>query len=517
MTVLAYRREAGRRRVRLILLGGMVLSLLLSGAWWMSRAGAPAGGGTFSYHALQRGPIRLVVRKDGELQAIRNLDVLCQVAGQSTIRSLVAEGSIVKKDDVVCELDSSELQRKLASATLDVRRAESDYTAAQEQRRIQESKNVADLEAAEVELKLARIDLRAYSEGELPQRLNAARREVEMAETKLRKAEQDMLQTRDLHARGFVTASEVQTGMNDLIVARNDFEKKSADLRVLSEYTSEKELADKRNKVAQAEKKLARTQSENAANLSQKAADEQAKEQLLKIRRDEEQFLQKQIALCTIRAPGDGLVIYGSSVRDYWYNDTPMQPGAKVMETQLLVRIPDTSAMKAKALIPEAHALKLKVDEANPFRAAVSIVGQKDPIPGRVTSVAMLSDSSQRWWNPGLKEYAVEVTLDTTPANIKPGTSTQVEILLQEKPDVAAAPLACLYASGPQQYVFVREAAGPRPQPVTLGLINDSHAEIVDGVNAGAELVVLEVGQGQRLLEQAGLATPSGAPSSSVQ
>ena len=40
----------------------------------------------------------------------------------------------------------------------------------------------------------------------------------------------------------------------------------------------------------------------------------------------------------------------------------------------------------------------------------------------------MLSDSSQRRWNPDLKEYPVDLTLSETPKGLKPGMGIQAEI-----------------------------------------------------------------------------------------
>ena len=79
----------------------------------------------------------------------------------------------------------------------------------------------------------------------------------------------------------------------------------------------------------------------------------QTKEQLLMVHRGTLEHLQKQLAACTVTAPTDGIVVYGSSVQSMFYRETPIQPGPKVMEQQLVVRLPDTGAMKAVAKIPE--------------------------------------------------------------------------------------------------------------------------------------------------------------------
>jgi hypothetical protein len=55
--------------------------------------------------------------------------------------------------------------------------------------------------------------------------------------------------------------------------------------------------------------------------------------------------------------------------------------------------------------------------------------------------------------------------------------------------------------------VFVKRPSGlPKPVKVKVGKTNETHAEIAGGVEEGAEVVVLQVGQGRQLLEAAGIA-----------
>lgn len=494
---------------------GIVAVLLSAAVWWVGRRmnmiADPLAVRAGTFMPVTRGSIDVVIRKDGELQSVKFIDLLSGVEGMNTIRSIVPEGTFVKKDDVVAEIDSSEIKRKVQSSLLDVKKAENDFTAAQEQRRIQESKNTADFEAANVELRLAKIDLKSYTEGEYPQKLAEAQRNLEMAKITLRKQEQNLAQTRSLLDKGYMTSTDMEKSQLELVTAQNDFEKKSADLRVLSQYTHEKDQADKENKVAQAEKKVARTNAENAANLSQKVADEQTKEQALLIQKSTLDHWQQELDACTLKAPSDGMVVYGSSVNTMFFRESPIQAGAKIMEQQLLARLPDTSAMKVVARIAESNAAKLRIDKTNGMRATVKIQSTGEVVPATVTSVSVLPDNTMRWLNPDLKEYPVDVTLDRTPAGLKPGASATVEILVQHLEEVLTVPLAAIYSLGSDQYAFVRDGQRVRPTKVTLGATNETVAEVTSGLDVGKEVLVLQLGEGQKLLEAAGIKAPAAA------
>ena len=117
------------------------------------------------------------------------------------------------------------------------------------------------------------IDLREYTDGKYPQLLNEARKAVAMAEISLKNKQEELAQSRNLYAKGFSTAADVKKSELDVLTAQNDVEKKHNELKVLQEYTYEKEVTDKKNKLVQAERKLQQTKTENAANLAQKVAD----------------------------------------------------------------------------------------------------------------------------------------------------------------------------------------------------------------------------------------------------
>ena len=485
-------------------------------AWTFIASGSGSGTAPGQFYFVVPMDLDITISKDGDLQAVNNVDINSPVEGQNTIVDIAKEGDFVHKGDVICKLDSSEIERKIENATLDLQKAQSDLTSAREQKEIQESTNAANLEAANVDLILARLDLQQYVEGQYPSDLQEARTNLEMCKIMVKNKEDDLAQTRSLFSKGFVTAADVKTAELELLKAKNDLDIKTTALTVLEKYTHEKDLTDKKNKVAQAEKKLARTQRENASNLAQKLAGLQQCEQSLALRKQQYQHLEDQLAACTIKAPQDGMVVYSSSASGRWGGrDTPIQPGAQVRWQELLIRLPDTSSMKAVCRINEQQVSKLRVDRVNPIRATVNIVGQAQPVGAWLSNISIMADSSQRWWSPDSKDYPVDVTLDNTPTGLKPGVSVTVKIFVDRLRQALAVPLGSVYAAGTDNYVFVREGHETRPVKVDVGQVNETHAQISKGLTRGEQVLVLEAGQGRELLEKAGIKVA--APTATTQ
>ena len=445
------------------------------------------------------------VRKDGELQAVNNTDVLCQVEGRSTIVYLVKEGEAVKKGDLLVELDSSTLRQSLEAAGLEVKQADADLKTAREMLAIQVNQNQADLEAAQVALDLAKLALEQYEKGTYPQDLADAQTLVRMTEITVRNKEEDLEQTRALFARGFVTAGDVKQAELSVTTVHNDLRKAQTALTVLTTFKHQTEMATNRSAVSQAEQKLARVKRMNASLLSKVQADVETKQQAVATKTKNLHKLEQQLEYCKIYAPADGMVVYGRDDDEF-----RMIEGAQVRERQRLIRLPDTSQMKAVVKINESQVPRLRAGQ----RALVRVVGTPDPIAATITKISPMADGGSRWWNPDLREYPVELVLDQAPPDARPGLSAQVEIFIEQIRDTLAVPLASIYSQGKDSYVFARRGEDVLPVKVDIGGASETHARVSTGVKRGEDVLILEAGQGRQLLERAGIDTGASLASS---
>ncbi len=450
------------------------------------------------FFSVQPVDLDVKVKKDGELQSVNNIDIVCMVEGLNTITQIVKEGSFVKKGDVLVTIDSSAIREKIDDTEIDLQKAKSDLETSQQMLEIQKSQNAANLEAANVNLELAQIAMKQYDEGLYPQQLSDAKTLVEMANLMLKSKQDDYKNTMALLSRGFVTDADKKQAELNVTTCENDLTKAQTALKVLEGYSHEMDQKGKESYMEQCHQILARTQKENLINLRQKQVDVETKQAALTVVERKYQHLQEQLAACTIKASNDGLVVYAQNERS---SMQPIEEGAQVRERQLLLRLPDTSSMKAVLRINESQVTALKPGQ----RAMVSITGVPDPVGATVDRISPVVDSSQRWWNPDLREYPVELTLDKTPANLKPGISARGEIYVDRLHNVLAVPLAALYSDKNAAYVFMRNGDEVKPVSVKIGAVNEAEAQIVDGISPSDQVLLLEAGQGRDLLEKAGI------------
>ena len=174
-----------KRQTRVWLIVGAVIAALAGVLYMGFSPKDEPGVSAISAQIYEVTPIDLEIKvtKDGEIQAINNIDVNCQVEGVSTITTIVKEGNSVKKGDVLLTLDSTQIRQKLEDTSLELQKAEADVSNATEMLEIQKNTNATSLESAQVTKSLAELDLKQYEEGTYPQQLVNAQTEVVMDKT----------------------------------------------------------------------------------------------------------------------------------------------------------------------------------------------------------------------------------------------------------------------------------------------------------------------------------------------
>ena len=495
---------------------GMGMTTLLA---LLVAAAAVAGGGWWAwqkqflsepakarvYEPVVRRTLDVTLTTTGELQAIENTDIVCPVRGQNTIVEIVPEGTSVKEGDVLCRLDSSQWQTRVEEATIGVRGAEGDVTWAKEQLALQESESAGKLQEAEVALRLAKLSWEEFDKGTRPAEQAKSQRALEMSKIARDKAEDDYNRVRALLTRGFTTAAEVKEKQRLFLQAEGAYSEAETEYELLNQYKHAKQEAELTNKLEQAQAALDRAETEAASNLNQKKSDLLAKEQKLSVFQRQLENSQKDLDACTILAPSDGMVIYATSVQQYYMSDGPLQVGTQIYEGRLLIRLPNLNGMKAVASVGEHRINEVRIDAQSPLVADVKIPGYRELVRGTVTKKGIMPAQSNFYSES--KQYPVDIELLDFPPEVKPGTSCEATILIDSLPDVLVAPLNCVWRDGDEAWVFVQDPAaegGLAARPITLGAMSETHCEIIDGVAEGDRLLGLVAGEGAKLLSDLG-------------
>lgn len=144
-------------------LWGLLVTLLVGLFWWSRGNQTSHNAPTFT---ARRGPLDITVLEGGSLQALEFQELKCEVrvGYQGTkILKIVDEGYLVTEADVkngkvLCELDSSDLQKQIVQQEIQYQSAAASLTDAEQNYEIQISQNQSDVKAAEQKARFARMD-----------------------------------------------------------------------------------------------------------------------------------------------------------------------------------------------------------------------------------------------------------------------------------------------------------------------------------------------------------------------
>src|SRR5262249_5006426 len=109
---------------------------------------------------------------------------------------------------------------------------------------------------------------------------------------------------------------------------------------------------------------------------------------------------------------------------------------------------------------------------------------------GRVRFVSVMADQNSWWANPNLRLYRTEVTIEDAVAEMRPGMSCAIEILVEEIPDTLYVPVQSVFRRGEETLAFVDVNGAPTERAVEVGRYNDRWVQVLSGLSEG-EIVLL--------------------------
>ena len=195
---------------------------------------------------------------------------------------------------------------------------------------------------------------------------------------------------------------------------------------------------------------------------------------------EELQFLQEQVAACTIKAPHDGFLVY------YTYPKAPdyrIKEGTIVWRTQKLFYLPVLDRMEVVANLHETVVKNVQPG----MKARITVEGLPGRvIEGHVDSIAWMP--TQLWYSDA-KYFDCTIKLDNVPAGLKPGMTASDELLVQ-KQDVLAIPNGAIDVDGRQYYCYVAREGKLLRREVKIGQATRDLIEVTGGLEENESVVL---------------------------
>ncbi|KKK51405.1 hypothetical protein LCGC14_3115290, partial [marine sediment metagenome] len=215
----------------------------------------------------KRGPLTISVTESGTIMAREQVILKSEVEGMTTILWLIDEGVVVKKGDLLVELDASRLEDEQIDQEIAVQNMEAAFVGARENLAVTENQAQSDIDIAELTLDFAKQDLRKYVEGEYPNQLKEAQANITLAEEELTLAKDKWDWSKKLFEDKYVSQTELQADELSYKQKALNVDLAKNSLGLLVDFTNKRQMAMLESDVKQAVMSLERTNRKAKADI----------------------------------------------------------------------------------------------------------------------------------------------------------------------------------------------------------------------------------------------------------
>jgi HlyD family secretion protein len=438
---------------------------------------------------VKRSELPITVTESGELESSQTVEVRCEVEGeQIRITEAIPEGTRVSKGQVVIRFDTEKLSRSLAEQEVKWRNAQAKSQAAEEDLAV--AKNTAESEVgkADLVLRLATIDLRKYQQGDYPQEKLTIEGEILLAEAAHTRSGEVLAFSERMFRKGYVSAAEVEANRATVTNAEKVLKIAQEKLRVLNEFTYQRQVVELTAKSEDATRELERTKRSQASKVAKAQSDFVGARDTAAIEKSLMEKLQQQVERCTVTAPQEGILVYDKSRP--WDAASRIQAGGIVTFQRTLFSLPDLKQMQVKVKIHESAVKKVQVGQ----QAELRVDADADVVlHGVVERVATLAESRGYWDQRGVKEYETIVKIVDLPteSGLRPGMTAEVKVHVSHLRNVLVVPIQAVAEKNGEHSGYVVNGSSVKRRHVSIGENNEKFVEIKDGLAEG-ELVTLD-------------------------
>jgi multidrug resistance efflux pump len=446
---------------------------------------APATQPTPPTHLVKPGKLSFTVTAEGAFTATEPFEVRLKTLrhqGELKINSVAANRAAVKAGDVLLELDPFAINNEVASAENDLMSARANLAKAEADADLGARGDALAMRIQEQETSNAEAAVRWWEKVDGPHMLAQTELQVKLSKANVEDQDDELEQLRKMYR-----AEELTTATADIVVKRalrqlevSKLSSKMSEERAEKTETHSYPIARQSvlDTLEQSKQRLAMlkvTQAQaavlrKAALTTARLAATQAEKRLADVKKDQELF--------TIKAPSDGVVLYGYSSGGAWTGGDPktMRVGEKLTPGQTVMTLYSPGDVKVELTLPESQTAWVNEGAA----AEVKPVAYPE-----LSYAGKCEAPAPRGGAAGLG-FATTVDLADVDPRIIPGMKANVRITGADVDGVLLVPNGAV-ANGK---VWVRGKDGTEVErEVTTGRSDGKMLEVRKGLTEGEEIL----------------------------
>ncbi|SMC91380.1 efflux RND transporter periplasmic adaptor subunit [Kibdelosporangium aridum] len=292
--------------------------------------------------------------------------------------------------------------------------------------------------------------------------------------------------TADFAASGTITQINVKVG---------DTVSKGQQLAKLDDSQAKLQLAAAKSSLSAAKENLANASETTTTQQGQSSQQQSTKSLQAQVDQAEVNVDQAQEAVnaTTLTAPGDGTVTAingtvgqktGSSSGGSTANNGSANSGnSSTSASSGFITITNLASLQVKANLAEIDVAKVKAGQD----ATVTLNAMPDtPQAAKVSAIDLTATTGSN----NVVTYGVTLTLNTPPAQLRPGQSASVAITVAKAADAIAIPSAAMRTVGTTHTVNLLVNGQETSRAIEIGVRSESLVQVTSGLNVGDQVVL---------------------------
>ncbi|GAA4882763.1 hypothetical protein GCM10023333_16300 [Ferrimonas pelagia] len=192
-------------------------------------------------------------------------------------------------------------------------------------------------------------------------------------------------------------------------------------------------------------------------------------------------LLETGLERMTLRAPRDGIVVYGTDP-----SGEKLSVGDSIYVGDVIATIPNLSHMQVQMAVPEVEASRVALGQSMTIRLDAS---PEREFHGEVVEIGAVF----RPRTPEIPLMVFDVTASISPVDpdlMRPGMTAKISMDVTDPARQALLPSAAVAFEGEQAYVLRPGLFGDQRQDVTVAALGEEQIAIASGIEIGAKVVL---------------------------
>lgn len=442
----------------------------------------------FQTEPVIRGRFVRLVPATGELRTWRPAIVYndCR-AHEREIISLAPEGSWVEKGDIVCVLDSSELQKRLKIQQAQLIRAERGLAEALSGETLQEFHNARRLAQSKMQVGLAEDSLLTFEEAESLNNISRLTDEERLKSQQSDLVMQRLEHTASLTAFGYRKTNQLRKVSAEYQQSSRAVSKVRREISLMNRFKHPRSILEFNALAANARQELSRTHLQNELSLAVTRLTTLERRKWVAGAQNHVDYLTQAIAACTMTSPKSGEVLYCHKRDEGKF----IEVGSKVYYTQNMIRIADRSTLTIAGKVSDRQVYSVRSEQ----HVEITVPTLPDRVfSGTLTWVAPIPAASN-WFEPDVLHHKVQIVLDENSeglADITLGATAEANIVVDDRSDVLQVPVRAVFSYDGDYAVIVEKQGQTCLRIIEVAESNGDFIEVLSGLNVDERVVIDE-------------------------